>query len=324
MLRWRLFGIHFCIHGSFWFMNALMAYILYSPLMGPRDGGQLFTRELLILMLIWVLCTLAAVMVHELGHVIMGRIFGQPGNITITGLGGQAVGEYGELSSWQRLLVIFSGPGAGFLFVAALTMVDGRPWNWCMQWLHLPALECKLFLIDWVHKGLPLFPLMHPRAQYPYYDLVILLLFMINLFMNIMNLLPIIPMDGGMIFKEICVLIAPKSGLKFAFIWSFALAALLTIYLLIVVLATYKYIPEHYKNYYPFAFPEFSLVVFASLAYQSFQAFRQLGTRDRHMDYMQDDDDQSGPRRMPKGVVEVEPKDPRDFAPRAPGSERPR
>jgi hypothetical protein len=36
------------------------------------------------------------------------------------------------------------------------------------------------------------------------------------------------------------------------------------------------------------------------------------------------DDDMSGPRRTSDGVVEVEPKDPRDFAPRAPGSERPR
>lgn len=263
-------------------------------------------------------------MAHELGHVIMGRLFGAPGNITIAGLGGQAVGEYGELSAWKRLLVIFAGPCSGFLFVAALTAVDGRPWNVCMEFLHLPSLKCNLFLIDWVHKGLPLFPLMHPRAQYPTYDLVILLLFMINLFMNIMNLLPIIPMDGGMIFKEICVLIAPKSGLKFAYIWSFALATLMTIYLLVVVLAKYKIlVPEHYQNYYPFGFPEFSLIIFASLAYQSYQAYRQLAARDRYMDYMQDDD-QSGPRRVSGGVVEVEPKDPRDFAPRAPGSERPR
>src|SRR5437870_4908604 len=129
MLRWRLFRINFCIHPSFWFMNALWAYILYRPLTGHAEDGQLVTRELL--MLIWILCSLAAVMVHELGHVIMGRIFGQPGDITITGLGGQAVGGYGELSSWQRILVIFAGPCAGFLFVFALSAVDGRPWGEC-------------------------------------------------------------------------------------------------------------------------------------------------------------------------------------------------
>src|ERR1019366_8040174 len=173
-------------------------------------------------------------MVHELGHVITGRIFGQPGNITITGMGGQAVGEYGELSSWQRLLVIMAGPCAGFLFVAALTAVDGRPWNWCMEHLHLSSLKCEWFLINWINPKLALFDLM--QGQYPIYDLVIILLFSVNLFMNIMNLLPIIPMDGGMVFKEICVMISPRSGLKFAFICSFGLATIVALYLVVIVL----------------------------------------------------------------------------------------
>jgi stage IV sporulation protein FB len=333
MLRWRLLGINFCIQPSFWLMNALWAYILYQPMMRPARGeNQLFTRELLIMMLIWVLCMLVAVMVHELGHVILGRIFGQPGNITISGLGGQAVGEYGALSSWKRILVVAAGPCAGFLFVAALTTVDGRPWNFCMEWssknLNMPFLSrltCDWFLIDLYDKNLAF----DRRPEFmdfkSHYVLVVLLLFSVNLFMNIMNLLPIIPMDGGMIFKEICVMISPRSGLKVAFFFSFGLACLMTVYLLVIVLSRYKFISEHYQNYYPFAFPEFSLIVFASLAYQSLQAFRQLSVMQRHRDFMQDDDDDdSGPQRRPTGVVEIEPKDPRDFAPRAPGSERPR
>ena len=105
-------------------MNALWAFILYGPLTHDQERGQLLSRGLIILMVIWILCSLVAVMVHELGHVILGRIFGQPGDITVTGLGGQAVGGYGELSAWKRILVIFAGPGAGFLFVAAVTAVD--------------------------------------------------------------------------------------------------------------------------------------------------------------------------------------------------------
>lgn len=322
MLRWRLFGINFCIQPSFWFMNALWAYILYQPLMGPR-GNQLFTREILILMLIWVLCMLVCIMVHELGHVIVGRIFGQPGNITITGLGGQAVGEYGAISPWKRILVIMAGPCAGFLFIAVLTAFDGRPWNWCVEYLNLPSLKCEWFLINRINPKLVLFGLM--QGQFPIYDLVVILLFSVNLFVNLMNLLPIIPMDGGMILKEVCVLIAPRGGLRFAFTCSFGLASLMTLYLLVVVLSVYGYIAPRYRNYYPFAFPEFSLIIFAMLAYQSLKAYRQLSAMQRHRDYMQyDDDDDSGSRYGSTGVVEVEPKDPRDFAPRAPGSERPR
>ncbi len=322
MLRWRLFGISFCIEPSFWLMNALWAYILYVPLMGPRERGQLITRELLLMMLLWVLCMLVTVMVHELGHAITGRIFGQVGNITLTGLGGQAVGGYGALAPWQRILTIFAGPGAGFLFVAVIVALDGRSWNFCMEWLELTlqmpifdALKCKWNLIDKIN------PLLR-RGDSPVYILVMLLLFMMNLFLNIMNLLPIIPMDGGMIFKEICCLVAPRAGLKFAFGWSFLLAAGCTVYLLVVVLEQYKFIGK-IGLYYPFALPEFSLLIFASLAYQSLQTFRQLSIMERHAAYMQGDD-MSGPRRLSHGVVEVEPKDPDDFAPRAPGSERPR
>ena len=284
MLRWRLFGISFCIQPSFWLMNALWAYILYQPIMGPAERGQLITRDLLVMMLIWVLCMFTAVMVHELGHVITGRIFGQPGSVTLTGLGGQAVGGYEDLSAWKRILVIAAGPGAGFLFVVVQTLVDGFWWNWCMDWMDWQSLKVNVNLIDWVNPDLR-------RGASPTYHMVMLILFMINLFMNIMNLLPIIPMDGGMIFKEVCVLVSPRGGLMFAFIWSFVLATAVTLYLLLFVLVQYKFINKPFELYYPFAFPEFSLVIFAMLAYQSYQAYRQLSAMQRHSLYSQRDDD---------------------------------
>src|SRR5262245_55234268 len=180
MLRWRLFGISFCIEPSFWLMNALWAYILYAPIMNmPRN--QLLSKELLIMMLIWILCMLVAVMAHELGHVITGRIFGQPGNITLSGTGGQAVGGYDELSPWKRILVILAGPCAGFLLVAAIVAVDGKYWNECMQWminnapggLFWEKFKCEWFLIEHV--------LPDTRQQngwkYPTYQLSMLILF---------------------------------------------------------------------------------------------------------------------------------------------------
>jgi Zn-dependent protease len=294
MLRWRLFGISFCIEPSFWLMNALWAYILYAPIMGARRD-QLITRELLILMLIWILCMLVAVMAHELGHVITGRIFGQPGSITLTGMGGQAVGGYDELSPWKRILVIVMGPCAGFLLAAALVALDGRYWNASMVWmsnnapggLFWESLKCEWFLITHIlPDALAGWP---NNPKYPIYAISLLILFMISLFMNIMNLLPIIPMDGGMIFKELCVLVSPRGGLKFAFIWSFALAVMASIYMLLVVLHRYDFIKQP-DLYYPFAFPEFSLLIFASLAFQSFRVYQQLSAMERHSQYSQRDD----------------------------------
>ncbi len=213
MLRWRILGISFCIQPSFWFMNALWAYVIYTYFPGFRDVG------LFAYILIWVLCTLASVLVHELGHVVTARIFGQPGNITVTGLGGQAVGEFGELAVWQRILVICAGPGAGFLLAAALVLFDADTtrWNLLMDMLDVPGLKVRWFGVDKIDPLLR----MGGSAHYAY---AINILLMINLFVNVINLFPIIPMDGGMLMKEFCCLIAPRSGAKMAFAISFVLA----------------------------------------------------------------------------------------------------
>lgn len=285
MLRWRLLGINFCIQPSFWIMNALWGYVLA----GPISGGQreLTGSELLTFILVWVLCTLVSVMVHELGHVITGRIFGQAGNITITGLGGQAVGEYGELRPWQRILVIAAGPGAGFAFVAFLTVVDSTYWDRIMGFMDWENLKLRMFLIDHIN---PLWRINRPEL----YETVLLLLVMINLFVNILNLFPIIPMDGGMIFKEVCCLIAPKSGLKFAFLVSILLAGIIAIYHLLVVLSgdgmfwRRAIITLPFRLYSP-GFPEFMCIIFGMMAYQCLQSYRQLASMERHELYKEQD-----------------------------------
>jgi Zn-dependent protease len=240
-------------------------------------------------MLVWILCMFVSVMAHELGHVFFVRIFGQPASITLTGLGGQATHEYVELAWWKRILISAAGPGAGFLLVALIVAVDGRYWNWSMDWMvnNMGGLFWENFKCDWflIEKVLP----DARRARYPIYEISILVLFMITLFTNIMNLLPIIPMDGGNIFKVICVLVSPRGGLMFAFIWSFTLALMLTLYFLIVVLKRYDFISKP-DLWYPFAFPEFSLLIFAMLAFQCFRAYRQLAAMERHALYHQRED----------------------------------
>jgi len=262
-------------------MNALFGYVLSTPIAG--QNRQLTGSELLTFILVWILCALISVMIHELGHVITGRIFGQPGNITVTGLGGQAVGEYGELRPWQRILVVFMGPGAGFAFVALMVCFDPKYWNMIVMWLEWPDwLKVNLFWIDNID------PLLRMGGS-PTYDLAWPILFFINLFVNIMNLLPIIPMDGGMIFKEVCCLISPSGGPKFAFISSFVLALGVTGYMLIVVLMKHEIITQPLPVYYPFVFPEITLIMFAMMAYQCLQSYRQLASTERHEMYKNDD-----------------------------------
>jgi Zn-dependent protease len=286
MLRWRLFGISFCIEPSFWFMNALWALLMA----GPLTHNQIGDRLILIFIALWILCSLVSIMVHELGHVIVGQIFGQPGNITISGLGGQAVGAYDALKPWQRILLIAGGPAAGFGLAALVIAFDATAWNGFMDYLisvtNSPAFEDYKLRTMWVHRtGLAEWS----RDQYFPYVMTISVLTFFNLFVNILNLFPIIPMDGGMIFKEICCLVAPQGGLKFAFGVSFALACAMSVFYLELVLEKYGFMAKMIELYYPFGFPEFSLLVFVSMAYQCLQTYRLLAAMERHSLYRDDD-----------------------------------
>lgn len=290
MLRWHLLGIDFCIQPSFFFMNALWALLMA----GPLSQHQVDNRFILVFILVWIACMFVSVMVHELGHVVVGRIFGQPGNITLTGMGGQTVGSYDALRPWQRILVILAGPLAGFALSALVIALDGTAWNRFMD--HLITVtnsvswenyKVRLFWIE----STPLRELLVPAPNL-YYVIAVSLMTFVNLFINILNLLPIIPMDGGMIFKEICCLLSPRQGLKIAFGFSFMLGLAVSLFYLGLVLETYL-VNEHERRwltpYYPFGFPEFSLIVFIMLTYRSLEAYWQLVAAERHSQYMQDD-----------------------------------
>src|SRR5947209_9735069 len=68
-LHWRLFGIDFRVHPSFWLVNLLFGYfyVRYVP-----DADN----RLLPYLGLWLLCAFVSILVHELGHVTAGRLFG--------------------------------------------------------------------------------------------------------------------------------------------------------------------------------------------------------------------------------------------------------
>jgi Zn-dependent protease len=271
MLRWRLFGIDFCIQPSFWLMSALFGYLVVG--MGMQRQGW----DLLKYIGIWVLCTLASVMVHELGHAVTGRIFGLPGNITLAGMGGQATGNFDTLASWQRVLVILAGPGAGFLFLFVLILINQRPWNLNVaDALNLPSLKIPWTwdLLDQIDTNL--------KSTSPYTEIMKFLCWM-NLFWNLINLIPIIPLDGGMLMREGCTVLSPVHGQRFAFGLSFLLAGSLAIYCLLSLTRG----PD---NKLPtIVDPFFGILMFGMMAVQNFMSMLQARAAPQRSPYYDDD-----------------------------------
>ena len=67
-LNWRLFGVDVRVSPWFWLVSALLGW----EAMVPR-GFQF--------LILWVLCVFVSILLHEFGHVLVGRVFGSDGYI---------------------------------------------------------------------------------------------------------------------------------------------------------------------------------------------------------------------------------------------------
>jgi stage IV sporulation protein FB len=208
-LNFRLGDVPVRVHPYFWLSTLLLGLDLRLP----------FLKALLYLSL-WAAIVFVSILVHELGHVLMGRYYGSRGHIILTGFCGLAVGSSELPERRQRIAVSLAGPGAGFLLAAVVTL---------LTWLYNPDLARyllgSLIHID-VAVGLELFP-----ADFVVYALSIAL--WINVFWGLVNLLPLWPLDGGQICREICQAYRGREGMRIALQISVVTAGILAVLALI-------------------------------------------------------------------------------------------
>jgi Zn-dependent protease len=249
-LRFRIGTIPVRIHPWFW----LSAVILGWPIMQRDDPNAFFY------LLLWVACVFVSILVHELGHVVMGRIFGSDGHIVLYSFGGVAIGSSSVPGRWQRIAVFLAGPGAGFAFLAA---VIGA--------MVLYDAELILILLSRMVGILRFYEGTEPPPPW-LVELLVNLIF-INLFWGLVNLLPVWPLDGGQISRELCVHYL-RNGLRISLIVSIAVAAGFAVNSLLgeMNLPTLPLVPKG---------GILGIIFFGLLAFGSWQVLQQTGSADR-------------------------------------------
>src|SRR4030095_10159286 len=88
-VRWRMFGISFCIKFTFVLIWLALGFYLLN-----LDLGRL---------LVWSGVLLVTFFVHNLAHAIVGRMFGARMTVVIGAFGG-TTGGYEGLKRWKRML----------------------------------------------------------------------------------------------------------------------------------------------------------------------------------------------------------------------------
>jgi len=140
-----------------------------------------------------VFIILYSVLWHELGHACTALLFGQKTRIELAAFGGFTYREGRKLKLWEEFLVVFNGPLAGFLL------------------------------------SLGAYALYHYAAiQNPILSFVLRFTFMANLFWTIMNLIPVMPLDGGHLLSITLEAIFGFRGVKMALVASLVIAVIVS------------------------------------------------------------------------------------------------
>ncbi len=157
------------------------------------DNGSSF-KERLPFILIWVGIVFISVLFHEFGHAITAVAFKQKAKIELVGMGGQTSREGPELKKWQEFLIVFNGP----LFGLVLALIAN-------------VLYMKI------------------GQNNPYLGYALYYTFVANIFWTIVNLFPILPLDGGKLISVFLESLFGISGIKIALFVSILLATLASI-----------------------------------------------------------------------------------------------
>ncbi len=186
-MQFRLGSIPVRIRGQFLFLALVL-------------GARLERPDLIA---VWVAVVLVSVLVHELGHALMGRVFGLTPHIELHGMGGTTSwldadpgANRRDIGAARSIAISLAGPCAGFLLAGVIFLamrLGFEPNN------------------------------LHARAALSFGTEV-------NLYWGFFNLAPMLPLDGGNVVRGALNLATKGRGEKPARLVSVASGVLLIAY----------------------------------------------------------------------------------------------
>lgn len=193
-LHFRIFDIPVRIHPFFWLIALLLTY----------SGGSHAPADVLL----WVVALLVSILIHEFGHALVQRYYGGHPSIVLHGMGGLAICEDCDRSTRAQLLILFAGPGAGFLFALLLFVVIKAIGQSIGVLFFEAGSPPGTYYMNVLGSTLYWEPFESRPLNYLIFDL-----FAINILWGLVNLLPIYPLDGGQISRELLLVGRPVDGM---------------------------------------------------------------------------------------------------------------
>lgn len=181
-------------------------------------------------------CMFLSLLLHEMGHALAFRYYGMYSHIVLYSFGGYAMPEGRLPVRMQRIVVTLAGPFTNFLIVG---IVFGT--NYVQPWEHINYIGIA-------------------------YDVLLF----INLFLGLVNLLPVFPLDGGQISREIWLKYRPGMGVIYSLRMSLIVAIAFSAY---AFGCHFDLIPRSWTIYWlrPGLFAAILFAILAVMNYQQLQ-----------------------------------------------------
>ena len=227
-LHFNCFGFPVRVTWGFWIVAAVLGWSWSGTLDDAAQRLDIDSPGAPMLLLVWIAAVWLSILVHELGHAFAMRFYGIRSRIVLYHFGGLAISD--SMGAWDgarrrqvgpREQIIISLAGPVFQLILALVV-----------WLVGLQLGVPMDLSQWLWRltGIEL------GATTPLSSIVVYALFDAILYPStawaILNLAPILPLDGGQVLRSGLLLSRMHDPLRMAHMVSIGAAALLGIYFL--------------------------------------------------------------------------------------------
>jgi len=211
-VHFRVAGFPVRVSPFFWVVSLLLGLSAF-------DGEPVGT-------VLSVAVVFVSILVHEIGHALVQQKFGGRPKIVLHGFGGLAICGDCDRSPRSQILISLAGPAAGFvlaLLTAMLVAVTSGYLGFVPAWEDtLPARASELSLQEQLTGSNVLVgDLLFRKYDVPFINIMIRMFLWINIVWGLVNLLPIYPLDGGQVARELFTMGRdPRQGI----IWSLQLS----------------------------------------------------------------------------------------------------
>ncbi|MCA9123067.1 MAG: hypothetical protein H6822_01595 [Planctomycetaceae bacterium] len=227
--HFQLFGFDIRVSPFFWLAGAILGWnwaIMWDDIFHRSPDFQDSNPGQGPLLLIWIAVMFFSILLHELGHAFVIRHYGRDARIVLYHFGGLAIEDSASSFSGlgrhrtpqEQIAISAAGPGIE-LVLAAFIILLAKGQGYAV-WTGIELIDEPLGLREGRFIG-----------SAPLLAAVDALLF-VNVFWALMNLLPVYPLDGGQISRELFTLYAARDGIKNSLLLSVITGAAVAVYCL--------------------------------------------------------------------------------------------